>query len=107
MLIWMLGNLKYHITRVWNQHILNRSCTVTYFLCACTHDLLPGMNLLIYYTWLKLNVQLNYVTPVYIYVCVCVCVCAKHTLQVKLLGDETGEGKLQRVYLKLRINVCY
>ena len=27
--------------------------------------------------------------------------------QVKLLGDETGEGKLQRVYVKLRINVCW
>ena len=25
--------------------------------------------------------------------------------QIKLLGDETGEGTLQRVFLKLRVNV--
>ena len=26
--------------------------------------------------------------------------------QVKLLGSETGEGPLQRAYIKLRVNVC-
>ena len=29
----------------------------------------------------------------------------KDCFQVKLLGSETGEGPLQRAYIKLRVNV--